>query len=161
MFIYFDRERERDRAWVGEGQREGDTESEAGSRLQAVSTEPDAGLEPMDRKIMTWAKVRRSTDWATQAPLGLQFQRRCSEEALLRRWYLSKDLKKVRRELCRSLREECFRQLSKCKCSEKGECLACIRACVAGVECLRGILRRGGQRGRGEQGELSRPCGAL
>ena len=26
---------------------------EAGSRLRAVSTEPDAGLEPMDREIMT------------------------------------------------------------------------------------------------------------
>ena len=34
-------------------QSEGDTESEAGSRLQAVSTEPDAGLEPTDREIMT------------------------------------------------------------------------------------------------------------
>ena len=30
-----------------------DTESEAGSRLQAVSTEPDAGLEPMNCEIMT------------------------------------------------------------------------------------------------------------
>ena len=38
----------------GEGaEREGDTESEAGSRLRAVSTEPDAGLELMDRDIMT------------------------------------------------------------------------------------------------------------
>ena len=37
-----------------EGQREkGDTESEAGSRLQAVSTEPDAGLELTDCEIMT------------------------------------------------------------------------------------------------------------
>ena len=34
-------------------EREGDTESEAGSRLPAVSTEPDAGLELTDRKIMT------------------------------------------------------------------------------------------------------------
>ena len=32
---------------------EGDTESEAGSRLPAVSTEPDAGLELTDREIMT------------------------------------------------------------------------------------------------------------
>ena len=32
--------------------REGDTESEAGSRLQAVSTEPDLGLEFPDREIM-------------------------------------------------------------------------------------------------------------
>ena len=38
--IYF-WETERDRAWVGEGQRERETESEAGSRLRAVSTEPD------------------------------------------------------------------------------------------------------------------------
>ena len=46
-------ERERDRAWVGEGQRKGDTESEAGSRLGAVSTEPDTGLEPTNYEIMT------------------------------------------------------------------------------------------------------------
>ena len=32
---------------------EGDTESEAGSRLRAVSTEPDAGLEPTNLEIMT------------------------------------------------------------------------------------------------------------
>ena len=37
---------DRDRAWTGEGQREGDTESEAGSRLWAISPEPDAGLNP-------------------------------------------------------------------------------------------------------------------
>ena len=52
----------------GGAEREGDTESQAGSRLWAVSTEPDAGLELTDREIMTWAEVRRSTDWATQAP---------------------------------------------------------------------------------------------
>ena len=55
---------------MGEGQREGDTESETGSGLWAVSTEPDAGLELTDREIMTWAKVSRLTDWATQAPQG-------------------------------------------------------------------------------------------
>ena len=46
---------------VGEGQRERErgrqtdrqTESKAGSRLQAVSTESDAGLEPTNREIMT------------------------------------------------------------------------------------------------------------
>ena len=37
----------------GRAEREGDTESEAGSRLLAVSTESDAGLEPTDCKIMT------------------------------------------------------------------------------------------------------------
>ena len=41
---------------MGEEQREGDTESEAGSRLRAISTEPDAGLELTDREIVTWLK---------------------------------------------------------------------------------------------------------
>ena len=51
----------------GGAEREGDTESETGSRLWAVSTESDTGLELTDREIMTWAKVRRLTDQATQA----------------------------------------------------------------------------------------------
>ena len=34
-------------------EREGDTESEAGSRLQADSTEPNSGLELANREIMT------------------------------------------------------------------------------------------------------------
>ena len=68
MFIYFwDRERQ---STNGAGsEREGDTESETGSRLWVVSTEPDAGLKLTDHEIMTWAEVRRLTDWATQAPL--------------------------------------------------------------------------------------------
>ena len=37
----------------GGAEREGDTESKAGSRLRAVSTEPDAGLEPTNREFMT------------------------------------------------------------------------------------------------------------
>ena len=64
--------RDRDRAQMWEGQRErekGDTESEGGSRLWAVSTEPPVGLELTDHEIMTWAEVGRLTDWATQAPL--------------------------------------------------------------------------------------------
>ena len=48
--------------------RKGDTESEAGSRLWAVSTEPDTGLELISHEIMTWAEVGHLTDWATQAP---------------------------------------------------------------------------------------------
>ena len=37
----------------GEGsEREGDAEFKAGPRLGAVSTEPDAGLELVDREIM-------------------------------------------------------------------------------------------------------------
>ena len=42
--------------------REGDTESEAGSRLRAVSTGPNAGLELTDREIVTRAEVGRFTD---------------------------------------------------------------------------------------------------
>ena len=49
FFFYFERER----ASGGGAEREGDTESEAGSRLQAVSTEPSAGLGPKNLKIMT------------------------------------------------------------------------------------------------------------
>ena len=47
MFL---REREREREGVSEQGR--GTESEAGSRLRAVSTEPDAGLELVNREIM-------------------------------------------------------------------------------------------------------------
>ena len=46
----------------GRAERQGDTESETGSGLLAVSTEPDLGLETTDREIMTWAEVGRSTD---------------------------------------------------------------------------------------------------
>ena len=52
----------------GGAEREGDTELEAGSRLWSVSREPNVGLEPMNREIMTWAEVGHLTDWATQAP---------------------------------------------------------------------------------------------
>ena len=56
-----EKERERDRERDREGQsisrggeeREGDAESEAGSRLRAVSAEPDAGLELTSHEIMT------------------------------------------------------------------------------------------------------------
>ena len=48
------RQRETEHEW-GRG-REGDTESETGSRLRAISPEPDAGLELTDREIMTWLK---------------------------------------------------------------------------------------------------------
>ena len=46
----------------GGRKREGDTESEAGSRLRAVGTEPDAGPEPTNHEIMTRAEVGRSAD---------------------------------------------------------------------------------------------------
>ena len=50
MFIF---ERETEYEWGRSREREGDTESEAGSRLRAVSMESDAGLELMNREIMT------------------------------------------------------------------------------------------------------------
>ena len=39
-------------SWTG-AEREGDTDSEAGSRLQDVSTEPHVGLKLVNREIMT------------------------------------------------------------------------------------------------------------
>ena len=69
MFIYF-WERQRQSASGGGAEREGVTESEADSRLWAVSTEPDAGLKLMDREIVTWVEVGCLTNWATQAPQG-------------------------------------------------------------------------------------------
>ena len=75
----FSFERDRDRVWVGEGQREEDTESEAGSRLQAVSTEPDMELKPTNQEIMTWAEVGGLTDWATQAHVLLMWCITCTD----------------------------------------------------------------------------------
>ena len=43
---------------MGQGQKEGDAESEAGSRPRAVSTEPDVGLELTDHEIMTRAEIK-------------------------------------------------------------------------------------------------------
>ena len=58
MFYLFLRERQRQRASRGgaEREREGDPESEAGSRLPAASTKPDAGFKPTNCEIMTWLK---------------------------------------------------------------------------------------------------------
>ena len=67
IFTYF-WERERQGASRGGTEREGNTASEAGSRLRAVSTEPHTGLEPMNREITTWAEVWCSTDGATLVP---------------------------------------------------------------------------------------------
>ena len=46
----------------GGAEGEGDTESEAGSRLPAVSTEPDMGLKLLNGEIMTQDKVICPTD---------------------------------------------------------------------------------------------------
>ena len=46
----------------GGAEREGDTGSEAGSRLQAVGTEPNVRLELTNCEIMTSAEVRCLTN---------------------------------------------------------------------------------------------------
>ena len=46
----------------GGAERDGDPESKAGSRLRAVSTELDVGLEPTNHEIMTPAEGGRPTD---------------------------------------------------------------------------------------------------
>ena len=53
-------------------EREGDTESKAGSRLWTVSREPDTGLKPMNREIVTWVEVGHLTE-----------QPRCPEGSVL------------------------------------------------------------------------------
>ena len=52
MFI-FERDRQTESVSEERAEREGDTESEAGSRLRAVSTEPDVGLKPINSETMT------------------------------------------------------------------------------------------------------------
>ena len=54
LFYFWDRERQSMNG--GGAEREGVTESETGSRLRAISPEPDAGLELTDREIVTWLK---------------------------------------------------------------------------------------------------------
>ena len=53
FFFLFFPERASERASRGGAEREGDTETEAGPRLRAVSTQPDVGLEPRSHEIMT------------------------------------------------------------------------------------------------------------
>ena len=53
FYILFIFDRKRQSTSGGGTEREGDTESEAGSRLQTVSTEPDAGLDLTNCEIMT------------------------------------------------------------------------------------------------------------
>ena len=57
-----ERETETESMSGGGAERQGDKESEAGSRLRAVSTEPHAELELTDHEVMTRAEVRCSTD---------------------------------------------------------------------------------------------------
>ena len=70
MFI-FERKTERDRAWVGEGRRERETQNPKQAPVSELSARsPTRGPELiMNSEIMTWAQVRRLTDWAIGAPL--------------------------------------------------------------------------------------------
>ena len=68
FFLMFIFETERQSMSRGGVERETHIESEAGSRLWAVGTEPDAGLELTNREIVTRAEVGCLTDWATQGP---------------------------------------------------------------------------------------------
>ena len=54
FYLFWDRERQSMNR--GGAEREGDTESETGSRLGAISPEPDTGLKLMDREIVPWLK---------------------------------------------------------------------------------------------------------
>ena len=51
--MFLERERETESEQGRGRDRERDTEFGAGSRLRAVSTEPDVGLEPMNHEIVT------------------------------------------------------------------------------------------------------------
>ena len=55
LFIYFEREREREHTWRRGRERE---EDRIPSRLCTISTELNAGLEHVNRKIMTELRSR-------------------------------------------------------------------------------------------------------
>ena len=61
----FERERENE---LGRDRERGRQNPKQTPGSEAVSTEPDAGLKTTSLKIMTWAEVGRSADWATQVP---------------------------------------------------------------------------------------------
>ena len=63
VFIYF---WERRRVHAGMWQRERETQNPKQALCWAVSTEPNVELEPVNWEMMTWAEVRRLTNWATQ-----------------------------------------------------------------------------------------------
>ena len=76
MLFIFEREREC-------MQRETHTESEVGSKLWAVHTEPDTGLELTNREIMISAKVRCLMEWATWVPQDKYFLKEVTHLSLI------------------------------------------------------------------------------
>ena len=71
--------RERQSSSRGRAERGGDTEPEAGSRLRAVSAEPDEGLELTDLEIMTEPKPDTQPTEPSMRPKARRFLRRVSE----------------------------------------------------------------------------------
>ena len=57
----------------GGAEREGDTESETGSRLRAISPEPDVGLKLTGREIVTWLKSDASPTAPPRRPQASNF----------------------------------------------------------------------------------------
>ena len=74
MFI-FETESVREKEREGRTEREGDMESQAGSRLWTVSTEPDVGFKATKHEIMTWAKAGHLTNWAIQVPPNIKISK--------------------------------------------------------------------------------------
>ena len=55
--VYFIFERNRDRAWAGEGQRERETQNPKQAPDSAVSTEPDLGLKSVTMRSCSEPKL--------------------------------------------------------------------------------------------------------
>ena len=76
-FIYF----ETGRAQVEEEQRE---KERIPSRLCTVSSEPNAGLDPMDHENMAWAEIKsQMLNWLSHpsAPKNTSFKHKWSQES--------------------------------------------------------------------------------
>ena len=75
---------------------ERESDSKAGSRLWAVSTEPDMGLEPTNHEITTWAKVEGFTDCATQVlPPNHLYERKSEDNMELTKWTSTYSQRKI------------------------------------------------------------------
>ena len=77
LMFTLERESAHERLSGGGAEREGDTESETGSRFWAVSPEPDVGLELWNDEIMNWSEVGRLYNWATQESQSNTFLINC------------------------------------------------------------------------------------
>ena len=67
--------RETDREREGEQERGTETQRQRERiprRLRAISSEPDAGLDPMNREIMTWAEIKSRTLSRLSCPGALE-----------------------------------------------------------------------------------------